>query len=110
MFTRFARRRAVRAHSRFDSCVSRTVVHVVLRVSRVPFARAVACRSHESRVLPRVSFASVTRVVRMCCRAPFACVARLAACRSRVVRALSRLCPRVAHIVFARRASLIRLA
>ena len=61
----------------------------------------------------RVSFASVARVVRTRCRVPFACVARLAACRSRVsrvVRALSRLCPRVAHIVFARRASLIRLA
>jgi hypothetical protein len=42
--------------------VSRTVVHVVLRVSRVPFTRVVACRSRVSRVLPRVSFASVTRV------------------------------------------------
>jgi hypothetical protein len=61
----------------------------------------------------RVSFASVARVVRTRCRAPFACVARLAACRSRVshvVRTLSRLFPRVVHIVFARRASLIRLA
>jgi hypothetical protein len=61
----------------------------------------------------RVSFASVARVVRTPCRVPFACVARLAACRSRVsrvVRVLSRLCPRVAHIVFARRALLIRLA
>jgi hypothetical protein len=61
----------------------------------------------------RVSFASVARVVRTRCRVPFTCVARLAACRSRVsrvVRALSRLCPRVAHIMFARRASLIRLA
>jgi hypothetical protein len=60
-----------------------------------------------------VSFASVARVVRTRCRAPFACVARLAACRlrvSHVVRALSHLCPRVANIVFARRASLIRLA
>jgi hypothetical protein len=56
---------------------------------------------------------SVARVVHTRCRVPFACVARLAACRSRVsrvVRVLSRLCPRVAHIVFARRASLIRLA
>ena len=64
-----------------------------------------ACRS--------VSFASVARVVRTRCRVPFACVARIAARRSRVsrvVRVLSRLCPRVAHIVFARRASLIRLA
>jgi hypothetical protein len=61
----------------------------------------------------RVWFASIARVVRTRCRVPFACVARLAACRSRVsrvVRALSRLCPRVAHIVFARRALLIRLA
>jgi hypothetical protein len=60
-----------------------------------------------------VSFVSVARVVRTRCRVSFACVVRLAACRSRVsriVRALSRLCPRVAHIVFARRASLIRLA
>jgi hypothetical protein len=58
----------------------------------------------------RESFASVAHVVRTRCRVPFACVARLAACRSRVVRVLRRLCPRVAHIVFARRASLIRLA
>jgi hypothetical protein len=42
--------------------VSRTVVHVVLHVSRVPFTRVAACRSRVSRVLPRVSFASVTRV------------------------------------------------
>jgi hypothetical protein len=61
----------------------------------------------------RVSFATVTRVVCMDCRMPFACVARLATCLScvsRVVCALSRLCTRFAHIVFARRASLIRLA
>ena len=61
----------------------------------------------------RVSFASVARVVGTHCRVLFACVGRLAACRSRVsrvVHVLSRLCPRVAHIVFARRASLIRLA
>jgi hypothetical protein len=60
----------------------------------------------------RVSFASVARVVCTRCCVPFACVARLAACRSRVSRVvlvLSRLCPRVAHIVFTRRASLIRL-
>jgi hypothetical protein len=69
--TSFARRRAVRAHSRVDSCVSHTVVHVVLRVSRVPFTRVVVCRSRVSRVQPRVSFASVAR-------------------RSRVSRALSR--------------------
>jgi hypothetical protein len=59
------------------------------------------------------SFESVARVVRTRCRVPFACVARLDAFRSRVsrvARALSRLCPRAAHIVFARRASLIRLA
>jgi hypothetical protein len=61
----------------------------------------------------RVSFASVARVVCTRCRVPFTCVARLAACRSRVshvVHTLSRLCPCVAHVVFARRASLIRLA
>jgi hypothetical protein len=60
-----------------------------------------------------VSFASVARVVRTRCRTSFACIARLATCRSRVsrvVHVLSHLCPRVAHIVFARRASLIRLA
>jgi hypothetical protein len=34
--------RAVRAHSHVDSCVSRTVVHVVLWMSRVPFPRVVA--------------------------------------------------------------------
>jgi hypothetical protein len=54
----FARRRS---RSRVVR-VSRTVVHVVLRVSRVPFKRVAACRSRVSRVLPRVSFASVTRV------------------------------------------------
>jgi hypothetical protein len=56
----------------------------------------------------RVSFASVARVVCTRCCVPFACVARLAACRSRVsriVHTLSRLCPLVAHIVFARRSS-----
>jgi hypothetical protein len=42
--------------------VSRTVVHVVLRVSRGPFTHVVACRSRVSRVLPRVLFVSVTRV------------------------------------------------
>jgi hypothetical protein len=59
-----------------------------------------------------VSFATVARVVRTRCRMTFACAAHLAVCRSRVsrvVRTLSRLYPRVAHIVFARRASLIRL-
>ena len=69
-----------------------------------------ACVAVLVRARRRVSFASIARVVCKRCRAPFACVARLAACRSRVVRALSRLCPRVAHIVFARHASLIRLA
>jgi hypothetical protein len=47
--------------------------------------------------------------------APFSLVARTVSCVVlRVVRALSRLCPRVAHVVFARRAPyralLIRLA
>jgi hypothetical protein len=67
-----------------------------------------ACRGAVSR-----ASSCVARVVRTRCRGPFACVARLAECHlrvSRVVRALSHLCPRVAHIVFARRASLIRLA
>jgi hypothetical protein len=49
----------------------------------VLFARVVVCRSRVSRALPRVV---------------------------RAYRALSRLCPRVTYIVFARRASLIRLA
>jgi hypothetical protein len=71
--TSFARHRAVRAHSRVDSCVSRTVVRVVLRVSRVPFAHV------------------ITRRVRASC-VPFAhvvCLAacpRVVACRSRVSR------------------------
>jgi hypothetical protein len=76
------------------------------RVSFASVACVVRTRCH-------VPFASVVRVVRTRCHVPFACVARLAACRSRVSRvvsALSRLCPRVAHIVFAHRASLIRLA
>jgi hypothetical protein len=40
--TSFARHRAVCAHSRVDSCVSRTGVRVVLRMSRVPFTHVVA--------------------------------------------------------------------
>jgi hypothetical protein len=61
------RYRAVRAHSRVDSCVSRSIVRVVLRVSHVPFARVVTRRVYAR-------------------RAPFARVACLAACRSRVSR------------------------
>jgi hypothetical protein len=44
------------------------VVHVVLRVSCVSFTRVVACAASR-----------VARVVRMRCRAPFSCVARLVA-------------------------------
>jgi hypothetical protein len=44
----FARYRVVRAHSRFDSCVSRTVVRVVLWISRVPFTHIVARRVRAS--------------------------------------------------------------
>ena len=43
--TSFARHRTVCAHSRVDSCVSRTGVRVVLRMSRVPFTRVVARRA-----------------------------------------------------------------
>jgi hypothetical protein len=35
------RHRAIRTHSRVDLCVSRTVVHIVLGGSRVPFARVI---------------------------------------------------------------------
>jgi hypothetical protein len=67
------RHRAVRAHSRVDSCVSRTVVCVVLRVSHVPFARVITRRVRAS----RVPFARVVCLV--------ACP-RVVACRSRVSR------------------------
>jgi hypothetical protein len=53
--TSFARHRAVCAHSRVDSCVSRTVVRVVLRMSCVPFTRVVARRTRAA-VLFRVSY------------------------------------------------------
>jgi hypothetical protein len=55
----FARRRAVRAHSRVDSCMTNTVVRVVLRVSRMPFARVVTRRLRVS----RVPFTHVARLV-----------------------------------------------
>jgi hypothetical protein len=42
------RHRAVRVHSRVDSCVTRTVVRVVLRVSRMPFTRVVTRRVRAS--------------------------------------------------------------
>jgi hypothetical protein len=51
----FARHRAVRAHSRVDSCVTSIVVHVVSRLSRVRFTRVVTRRVRAS----RVSFARV---------------------------------------------------
>jgi hypothetical protein len=52
--TSFARHRAIYAHSRVDSCVSRTVVRVVLRMSRVPFT-CVAARRARAAVLFRVA-------------------------------------------------------
>ena len=42
------RHRVICVHSRVDSCVSRTVVRVVLRVSRVSFTRVVARRVRAS--------------------------------------------------------------
>jgi hypothetical protein len=63
----FARYRAVRAHSRVDSCVSRTVVRVVLRVSRVPFAHVITrrvCHLHVSFASTRVRASS--RVDHVC--------------------------------------------
>ena len=66
--TSFARHRAVRAHSRVDSCVSRTVVRVVLRVSRVPFAhvitrrvRASSCDDHVCHVASTLACCSARR-------------------------------------------------
>lgn len=46
--TSFARHRTVCAHSRVDSCVSRTSVRVVLRMSRVPFTRVAARRARDA--------------------------------------------------------------
>jgi hypothetical protein len=65
------RHRAVRAHSLVDSCVSRTVVRIVSRVSRVPFARVVTRRVYASRVpFARVACLAVrrrvSRVVHVC--------------------------------------------
>jgi hypothetical protein len=62
----FARHRAVRAHSRVDSCVTIIVVHVVSRVSHVRFARVVthdvACVICTCRLPRRASFARISRV------------------------------------------------
>jgi hypothetical protein len=66
----FARHRAVRAHNRVDSCVSRTVVRVVLRVVyavRAPFACVTRVVSCDVARIVRVSFVWVTR----CSRALF---------------------------------------
>jgi hypothetical protein len=70
--TSFAHHRAVRAYSRVDSCVSRTVVRVVLCVPRVLFARVITRRVRAS----RVSFARVVRYYRIV-RASFSYCSRV---------------------------------
>ena len=117
--TSFARHRAIYAHSRVDSCVSRTVVRVVLRMSRVPFTRVVARRAllqtdkcSDSRVIvlcvgvvaPSMRCSHVMFLWRACCsrkslrvvyvlvHASFALVARTVSC---VVHMLRRACPHV---------------